>query len=96
MNTGYQVYTWVCTGDCDALIVCTFRDKYGWPNGVMEFTCPCGSKCTLLSVEPDTIIPSTTKEGQIMETEKPKKNDLNANRYYSLNVVYLKHFTYFC
>lgn len=68
MNTGYQVYTWVCTGDCDALIVCTFRDKYGWPNGVMEFTCPCGSKCTLLSVEPDTIVPSTTKEGQIMET----------------------------
>jgi hypothetical protein len=74
MNTGYQVYTWVCTGDCDALIVCTFRDKYGWPNGVMEFTCPCGSKCTLLSVEPDTIIPSTTKEGQIMETETTMNN----------------------
>ena len=75
MNTEYQVYTWVCTGDCDALIVCTFRDKYGWPNGVMEFTCPCGSKCTLLSVEPDTILPiTTTKEGQTMETETTMNN----------------------
>lgn len=66
--TKYSKYTWVCTGDCDALIEYTYKDGYGWPNGVMQLTCPCGSICTLLSVEPATIVPSTTKEGQDMET----------------------------
>jgi flagellar basal body-associated protein FliL len=64
----YSKYTWVCTGDCDALIEYTYKDGYGWPNGVMQLTCPCGSTCTLLSVAPATIVPSTTKEGQTMET----------------------------
>ena len=66
--TKYSKYAWVCTGDCDALIEYTYKDGYGWPNGVMQLTCPCGSICTLLSVEPATIVPSTTKEGQNMET----------------------------
>jgi hypothetical protein len=56
--TKYQKYTWVCTSDCDALIEYTFKDGYGWPAGVMELTCRCGTACTLLSVE-DATIPYT-------------------------------------
>jgi hypothetical protein len=71
--TKYQKYTWVCTGDCDALIEYTFKDGYGWPNGVTDLTCRCGTSCTLLSVE-DATIPYTdtpiTKEER-METETP-------------------------
>jgi hypothetical protein len=71
--TKYQKYTWVCTSDCDALIEYTFKDGYGWPNGVMDLTCRCGTACTLLSVE-DATIPYTdtplTKE-EPMETETP-------------------------
>jgi len=71
--THYQKYTWVCTGDCDALIEYTIKDGFGWPNGVMQLTCPCNSRCTLVSVE-DATIPYTdtplTKE-EPMETETP-------------------------
>ena len=66
--TNYQKYTWICPGDCDALIEYTFKDGYGWPNGVMDLTCRCGSNCILLSVQ-DATIPTTnqTKEEK-MET----------------------------
>jgi hypothetical protein len=57
--TTYQKYTWVCTGDCDALIEYTIKDGYGWPAGVMDLTCRCNSNCTLLSVEDATIQPTT-------------------------------------
>jgi hypothetical protein len=71
--TKYQKYTWICTSDCDALIEYTFKDGYGWPNGVTDLTCRCGTSCTLLSVE-DATIPYTdtplTKEER-METETP-------------------------
>ena len=70
--TKYQKYTWVCTSDCDALIEYTFKDGYGWPNGVMDLTCRCGTSCTLLSVEDATIpytdTPLTTKEEPMEET----------------------------
>ena len=70
MNITYSKYTWVCTGDCDALIEYTFKDGFGWPNGVMQLTCPCGSNCTLLSVVDATIVPSTKeKENPNMENE---------------------------
>ena len=72
--TKYNKYTWVCTGDCDALIEYTFKDGFGWPNGVMQLTCPCNSTCTLLSVE-DATIPYTetnqTKEEKMEETTTP-------------------------
>ena len=67
----YNKYTWVCTGDCDALIEYTLKDGFGWPNGVMQLTCPCNSTCTLLSVE-DATIPYTDTpltKGNEMETE---------------------------
>jgi hypothetical protein len=70
--TKYQKYTWVCTSDCDALIEYTFKDGYGWPNGVMDLTCRCGTSCTLLSVEDATIpytdTPLTETKGNEMET----------------------------
>jgi len=70
--TKYQKYTWVCTGDCDALIEYTIKDGYGWPAGVMDLTCRCNSNCTLLSVE-DATIPYTdtslTKEETMETTE---------------------------
>jgi len=64
--TRYQKYTWVCTGDCDALIEYTIKDGYGWPGGVMQLTCPCNSKCTLVSVE-DATIPYTDTPLQTKE-----------------------------
>jgi hypothetical protein len=77
--TTYNKYTWVCTGDCDALIEYTFKDGFGWPNGVMQLTCPCNSTCTLLSVE-DATIPYTetnlTKEETMEDTPVGTVNDL--------------------
>ena len=67
--TKYQKYTWVCTGDCDALIEYTIKDGYGWPAGVMDLTCRCNSNCTLLSVEDATIQPTETKGNQMETTE---------------------------
>jgi len=69
--TKYQKYTWICTSDCDALIEYTFKDGYGWPNGVTDLTCRCGTSCTLLSVEDATIpytdTPITETKGNEME-----------------------------
>jgi len=91
--TIYQKYTWVCTGDCDALIEYTIKDGYGWPGGVMQLTCPCNSKCTLVSVE-DATIPYTdtplTKE-EPMETETPAvivPDTYNANLLVTYKVIH--------
>jgi hypothetical protein len=81
--TTYQKYTWVCTGDCDALIEYTFKDGFGWPNGVMELTCPCNSNCVLLSVEDATIPPITTTKEEQMETET-----IGSDALHSLAVPY--------
>lgn len=70
--TNYQKYTWICPGDCDALIEYTFKDGYGWPNGVMELTCRCGTACILLSVVDATIPPTTTTKEETMETTTPQ------------------------
>ena len=67
MNQTYSKYTWICTGDCDALIEYTFKDGYGWPNGVTQLTCPCGSRCTLLSVDDATILPTNQTKEEKME-----------------------------
>ncbi len=92
--TKYQKYTWVCTSDCDALIEYTFKDGYGWPNGVMDLTCRCGTSCTLLSVEDATIpytdSPLPTKEEK-METETPAvtvPDTYNANLLVTYKVIH--------
>jgi DUF4097 and DUF4098 domain-containing protein YvlB len=87
----YQKYTWICPGDCDALIEYTFKDGYGWPAGVMDLTCRCGTACILLSVV-DATIPSTTttKEETMEETTTPQvmtldwvENDVVTNKSYT-------------
>ena len=90
----YNKYTWVCTGDCDALIEYTLKDGFGWPNGVMQLTCPCNSTCTLLSVE-DATIPYTdsplTKgnEMETTETTTPAVPDTyNANLLVTYKVIH--------
>ena len=70
----YSKYTFVCTGDCDALIEYTFKDGYGWPNGVVQLTCPCGSDTTYLSVHDATIPP-------INQTKEEKMETLTDNHY---------------
>jgi hypothetical protein len=87
----YQKYTWVCTGDCDALIEYTVKDGYGWPAGVMDLTCRCNSQCALLSVVDATIDPSpTTKEDNMETTTTPQvmtldwiENDVVTNKTYT-------------
>jgi hypothetical protein len=84
----YSKYTWVCTGDCDALIEYTYKDGYGWPNGVMKLTCPCGSNCTLLSSEDATINPNQPKQKEDIMIDTP----LAPNELYnpSMLVTYKK------
>jgi hypothetical protein len=90
--TKYQKYTWVCTSDCDALIEYTFKDGYGWPNGVMDLTCRCGTACTLLSVEDATIpytdSPLPTKEEQMeTTTTTPIPDTYNPNLLVTYKVI---------
>jgi hypothetical protein len=88
--TKYQKYTWICTSDCDALIEYTFKDGYGWPNGVTDLTCRCGTSCTLLSVEHATIQPTET-EGNKMEestvTISPIPDTYNPNLLVTYKVI---------
>jgi hypothetical protein len=91
--TKYQKYTWVCTSDCDALIEYTFKDGYGWPNGVTDLTCRCGTSCILLSVE-DATIPYTdtplTKEEPMEEsavTTTPVPESYNSNLLVTYKVI---------
>ena len=91
--TKYQKYTWVCTSDCDALIEYTFKDGYGWPAGVMDLTCRCGTACTLLSVE-DATIPYTdtplTKEEKMESTvtTSPIPDTYNPNLLVTYKVIH--------
>ena len=92
--TKYQKYTWVCTSDCDALIEYTFKDGYGWPNGVMDLTCRCGTDCTLLSVEDATIpytdSPLPTEEEKMETTDTPAvtvPDTYNANLLVTYKVI---------
>ena len=62
-------YTFACDPDeCDCLIEVTSSDGFGFPSGVVEITCPCGRKPTLLSVEHATIQPTETKGNTMEET----------------------------
>ena len=64
METKWFKYTYVCTGECDALIEYTM--KAGYTPNVTELTCLCGSSATLLSVVDATITP--VNERKQMET----------------------------
>ena len=58
-NEQLTKYTNSCDPEeCDTMIEVTC-DNYGFPNGVMQITCPCGRKLDVLSVVDATITPST-------------------------------------
>ena len=85
-------YTFACDPDnCDVLIELTSSDGFGFPSGVMEITCPCGRKPTLLSVETATILPTTqTKEEKMEETTTPAvtvPDTYNANLLVTYKVI---------
>jgi hypothetical protein len=84
--TNYQKYTWVCTGDCDALIEYTIKDGYGWPAGEMTLNCRCNSDCTLLSVE-DATIPYTDSPLPTKE-EKMETTTIGSDAFHSPEVAY--------
>ena len=88
--TKWTKYSFVCNGECDALIEYTFKDGFGWPSGVINLTCPCGSDTTLLSVDDATITPSTTTKEETMEATTPQvmtldwvENDVVTNKTYT-------------
>jgi hypothetical protein len=75
-------YTFVCDPDeCDCLIELTSSDGFGFPSGVMELTCPCGRKTTLLSVEHATIQPTQTKEEKMEEVSMTNLPLSDAEKY---------------
>jgi hypothetical protein len=61
-------YTFVCDPEhCDSLIELTSSDGFGFPSGVMELTCPCGRKTTLLSVEHATLNKPTNEREEMLD-----------------------------
>ena len=77
MSFSWTKYTFICDPDeCDTLIELTCKD-YGFPNGVMQITCPCGRSCKVLSVEDATINPSTEEKEQKMETTDMPAGTIN-------------------
>jgi hypothetical protein len=71
-------YTFACDpNECDCLIELTSSDGFGFPSGVVEITCPCGRKPTLLSVEHATI--QQTNEREKMETTNTAPYSYDAN-----------------
>jgi len=89
--SAYQKYTWVCPSDCDALIEYTFKDGYGWPSGVTELTCRCGTPCILLSVQDATIpytdSPLPTKEEKMEEATSMHDLPLSDSEKYNPDML---------
>jgi hypothetical protein len=72
MMETWSKYTFVCDPDeCDTLAEYTVKDTYGWPNGVIKVTCPCGRNMQYLSVDNATILPITEQKEEAMETTTP-------------------------
>jgi len=69
-TTNGTKYTFVCDPDeCDSLVELTTVDGFGFPNGVIRNTCPCGREMSYISA---TILSSeqpTTKEEKMETTE---------------------------
>jgi hypothetical protein len=76
MQITWTKYTYVCDPDeCDSLVEYTCGDTFGFPSGdVRNFTCPCGRKMNLVSVEDATIPP--INERKQMETTMYNPNAL--------------------
>ena len=85
-------YTFACDPDeCDCLIELTSSDGFGFPSGVMQITCPCGRKPTLLSVVTATIAPTTQTKEEKMEdttTTTPIPDTYNSNLLVTYKVIH--------
>jgi len=83
-----SVYTFVCDPDeCDCLIQVTSSDGFGFPSGVVELTCPCGRKTTLVSVE-HARIPSTTQtKGNTMDGMTTENLPLSDSEKYNPDLL---------
>ena len=47
-----MIYTFVCDPDhCDSMIQFHARDGYGFPNGMVKMTCPCGRTMQFIGME---------------------------------------------
>jgi hypothetical protein len=83
-----SVYTFVCDPDeCDCLIQVTSSDGFGFPSGVVELTCPCGRKTTLVSVEHATITPSTQTKGNTMDGMTTENLPLSDSEKYNPDLL---------
>lgn len=69
-------YSYVCTGECDALIEYTM--KAGYTPNVTELTCLCGEKTVQVSVVDATIIPINERKEMETTTTAPYSYDANA------------------
>ena len=69
-------HTFVCDPDeCDTLVEVTTSDRFGFPSGVIQNTCPCGRQMQLIS---STIENIPTNEREKMETNTvPVNYDAN-------------------
>lgn len=61
-------YTFICDPDeCDTLVELITSDRFGFPSGVIQNTCPCGRQMSLIS---STIESNPTKERQYPMSEE--------------------------
>ena len=89
-NEKWTKYTFTCDPDeCDTLIEVTC-DRFGFPSGVAQITCPCGRKLDVLSVQDATILPIPTTKEDKMETTTPQvmtldwiENDVVTSKTYT-------------
>jgi hypothetical protein len=66
-NEEWTKYTFICDPDeCDTLIEVTC-DRFGYPSGVAQITCPCGRKLDVLSVQDATINIPTKEREQMLD-----------------------------
>jgi len=77
MDLKWFKYTWVCNGECNALI--EYILKSGYTPNVTDITCLCGSNTTLLSVEDATIPVIPTQKEETMETTITINETYNPN-----------------
>ena len=63
-------YTFVCDPDeCDTMIDITTSDKFGFPSGAVQATCPCGRQMSYIS--------STIESNPTIERQQPMDTTTN-------------------
>lgn len=83
-------YTFTCDPDnCDALLEFTARDGFGFPNGEVTMTCPCGRKMNYITNEQKEApaMQTTTKflEDQVAMLQRNLANHQNCDYWKAEN-----------